>query len=205
MRDRKGLVGGPAPALAAGLLQRRQIEQARRGLPAMLDRHGQRAGVPGGGLGDGFGRGAVPDAGLGRRGVAHEEAAILDLGRGDDLEIILDAEIPDLDLAQADDGQRRRLHPADADDALDAAGEQRPGRRAGQRQVEDLVGLLARDGGLVERAQLAVGLELVEGLPQRLGVLGGEQGAPYGAAIAQGARGSPGRSAGPRGRSRWRG
>jgi len=28
--DRKGLVGGPTPALAAGLLQRRQIEQARR-------------------------------------------------------------------------------------------------------------------------------------------------------------------------------
>ena len=78
----------------------------------------------GGGLGDGFGHGAVADAGLDRRGVAHEEGAILDLGRGHDLEVVLDAEVPDLDLAQADDGQRRRLHPADADDALDAAGEQ---------------------------------------------------------------------------------
>ena len=205
LRDRKGLVGGPAPALAAGLLQRRQVEQARRRLPAMLDRHGEWAGVLGGGLGDGFGHGAIPDAGLGRRGMAHEEGAILDLGRGHDLEIVLDAEVADLDLAQADDGQRGRLHPADADDALDAAGKQRPRRRAGQRQVEDLVGLLPRDGGLVERAQLAVGFELVEGLSQRLGVLSGEQGALRRCRDSAGARGSPGRSAGPRGRSRWRG
>ena len=41
--DGERLVGGPAPALAAGLLQRRQVEQARRRLPAMLDRH-RRAG-----------------------------------------------------------------------------------------------------------------------------------------------------------------
>ena len=58
--------------------------------------------------------------------------------------------VPDLDLAHAHDGQRGRLHPADADDALDAAGEQSPRRRAGQRQIEDLVGLLPRDGGLVQ-------------------------------------------------------
>ena len=152
LRDREGLLRGPAPALAAGLLQRRKIEQARRGLPPMLDRHRQRAAVTGGGPGDGFGRRAVSDAGFGRRGVAHEEAAILDLGRHDDFEIILAAEIPDLDFAQADDGERRRLDPANADDALDARGEQRPGRSAGQRQVEDLVGLLARDGGFIERA-----------------------------------------------------
>jgi hypothetical protein len=128
------------------------------------------------GLGDRLGYGAVPDAdaGLGRRGVAHEEGAVLDLGRGYDLVIILDAEVPDLDLAQADDCQRGRLHPADADNIPDTRGKQRPGRRAGQRQIEDLVGLLARDGGLVERAELAVGFELGEGLSQRLGVLRGE-------------------------------
>ena len=125
----------------------------------MLDRDGQRAGMPGGGPGDPFGHGAVPDARLGRRGMAHEEGSILDFGRSHDLEIILDAKIPDLDFAQTDDGQRGRLHPADADDALDAAGEQRPGRRAGQREVEDLIGLLARHGGLVERAELAVGFQ----------------------------------------------
>ena len=56
-----------------------------------------------------------PDAGLGRRGMAHEEGAILDFGRSHDLEIILDAEISD--LAQADDGQRGGLHAADTDDA----------------------------------------------------------------------------------------
>src|SRR5215470_20009302 len=135
LRDPKGFVGGPAPALATGLLQRRQIEQARRGLPAMLHRHSEWAGMPGGGPGDGFGHRSLPDAGLGRRGVAHEEGAILDFGRRHDLEIILDAEISDLDLAQADDGQRGGLDAADTDDAPDAAGEQ----RAGQRQVEDLV------------------------------------------------------------------
>ena len=74
--------------------------------------------MTGGGPGDGFGHGAVPDAGLGRRGMAHEEGAILDFGRSHDLEIILDAEISDLDLAQADDGQRGGLHAADTDDAL---------------------------------------------------------------------------------------
>jgi hypothetical protein len=92
--------------------------------------------MPLGSPGDGFGHGAVPDACLGRRGVAHEEGAILDFGRRHDLEIVLVAEIPDLDLAHADDGQCGGLHAADADNAPDAAGEQRPGRRAGQRQVE---------------------------------------------------------------------
>jgi len=110
---------------------------------------------------------------------------MLDFGRSHDLEIILDAEIPDLDLAETDDGERGRLHAADADDALDAAREQRPGRRAGERQIEDLVGLLARDGGLVERAELAIGFELIEGLSQRLGVLSGEKRALHGTAIAQ--------------------
>jgi hypothetical protein len=55
LRDRKGLICGPTPALAAGLLQRRQIKQTRWGLPAMLDGYGQRAGMPRGGLGDSLG------------------------------------------------------------------------------------------------------------------------------------------------------
>jgi hypothetical protein len=141
--------------------------------------------MPGGSPGDGFGHGPIPDAHLGRRGMAHEEGAILDFGRRHDLEIVLDAEIPDLDLAQADDGQRGGLHAADTDDAPNAASEQRPGRRAGQRQVEDLVGLLARHGSLIERAELAVGFEPLEGLSERLGVLSGEERALDGAAIAQ--------------------
>jgi hypothetical protein len=68
--------------------------------------------MPGGGPGDGFGHCSVLDAGLGRRGMAHEEGASLDFGRSHDLEIILDAEISDLDLAQAGDGQRGGLHAA---------------------------------------------------------------------------------------------
>ncbi len=137
------------------------------------------------GVGDGFGLSTIPDPGLDRWGMAHEEGATLNFGRGDNLKVVLDAEIPDLEFAQADDGQGRGLDPADADDAFDALSKQRPGRGAGQRQVEDLVGLLPCDGGLVERTQLAIGLELVEGLPQRFGVLCGEQGALDGAAIAQ--------------------
>src|SRR5262245_52356164 len=78
-----------------------------------------------------------------------------------------------------------RLHEADADDAPGVAGEQRPGRSARQRQVVDLVGLLARDGRLVERTELAIGFEPVEGLSQRLGILSGEERALDGAAVAQ--------------------
>jgi len=63
--------------------------------------------------------------------VTHEEGAILDLRHSHDLEIILDAEIPDLDLAQADDGQHWRLHSTDADDALDVASEQTSGSPCG--------------------------------------------------------------------------
>jgi hypothetical protein len=65
--------------------------------------------------------------------MAHEERAAIDLGCGDNLKIILNAEIPDLEFAQADDGQGGRFDPADADHALDAVGKQRPGRGAGQR------------------------------------------------------------------------
>ena len=64
--------------------------------------------------------------------MAHEERAALNFGRGDDLKIILNAEIADLDLAQTNDGQRGCLDPTDADDAVDARSKQRPGRCAGQ-------------------------------------------------------------------------
>jgi hypothetical protein len=59
------------------------------------------------------------------------------------------------------------------------------GRRAGQRQVEDLIGLLARHGGLVDRAELVVRFEGRERLSERFGILGGEERALDGAAIAQ--------------------
>ena len=66
------------------------------------------------------------------------------------------------------------LHAADTDDA--------PTPRAssvaslcGSATGRSLVGLLARDGGLIEQAKLAVGFELVEGLSPRLRVLSGEE------------------------------
>ena len=102
-----------------------------------------------------------------------------------DLEIVLGPEIADLQLAQADDAERRRLHPPDADDAARARRQKRLRRGARQRQVEDLIGLLARDRRLVKRAHLAVRLQCGEGLAQRFGILRGEQRALHAAAIAQ--------------------
>ena len=78
-----------------------------------------------------------------------------------------------------------RLDAADPDHTANAGTEQRFRGRAGQRQVEDLVGLLARHCRLVERAQIAVRLELCEGLPQGLWVLRGKQGALYAATIGE--------------------
>src|SRR5262245_26875280 len=96
--------------------------------------------------------------------MAHEEGSILDCGRSHDLEIILDVEIADLDLAHTNDSQGRRLHTAYPDDAFRAVSNQLLGRCAGQREVEDLIGLLARDGSLIEWAELAVGFQSRERL-----------------------------------------
>jgi hypothetical protein len=52
-------------------------------------------------------------------------------------------------------------------------------------RVEDLVCLLARHRCLIEGAQIAVRLELCEGLPQGLWVLCGKQRALYAAAIGE--------------------
>ena len=60
--DGERLVRRPAPALAAGLLQRRQVEQLRRPLPAMLDLDAERAAIAIGRAGDRLGAEAVLDA-----------------------------------------------------------------------------------------------------------------------------------------------
>ena len=166
LRDRERLVRAPAPPLAAGLLQRRQIEQARRRLPAMLDRDGHGTGVFGSGLDDGVGHGAVANACFDRWRVAHYEGAALDLGCRHDLEIVVHLEVENFQFAQTHDGQRWRFDTADADDAFGAAREQRPRSGACQRQVEDLIGLLPRHRRLVERLQFTIGLQLCECLPQ---------------------------------------
>src|SRR5262245_15892708 len=159
LRDRKGLVGGPTPALAAGLLQRRQVEQARRPLSTMLDRHAERPGVVGRGFSDQLRPSAILNTLLWRRGMPHREAAVGDLGGGNNLEIVLDAEVADFQLAHTNNGEGRRLHAAYPNDAFCAVSNQHLSCSAGQREIEDLIGLLARHGGLVERAELAVWFE----------------------------------------------
>src|SRR5262249_13400268 len=94
----------------------------------------------------------------------HGEATGGDLGGRNDLEIVLDAEVADLQLAHANDRERRRLDAANPNDAVRTGGHQRLGRGAGQREVEDLIGLLARHGRLVHRAELAVWFERRESL-----------------------------------------
>src|SRR6516162_1442298 len=60
--DGERLIRRPAPALAAGLLQRRQVEQLRRPLAAMLDLDAERAAIAIGRAGYRLGTGAVLDA-----------------------------------------------------------------------------------------------------------------------------------------------
>jgi len=47
--------------------------------------------------------------------MTHREAAACDSRGGDNLKIVLGLEVADFQLAQADNGERRRLDPADAD------------------------------------------------------------------------------------------
>ena len=62
----------------------------------------------------------------------HGEAAVSDLGGGDDLEIVLDAEVANLQLAHTNDSKRRRFNAANPDYAFRAVGNQHLGCGAGQ-------------------------------------------------------------------------
>jgi hypothetical protein len=101
------------------------------------------------------------------------------------LEIVLRPEIADLQFAQADDPECWRRHPPDADDAACPRRQECLRCGARQGQVEDLIGLLARDRRLVKGAHLPVRLQGGERLAQRFGVLRGEERALHAAAIAQ--------------------
>ena len=122
---------------------------------------------------------------VGRRGMTHRKAACRDHRQYDDLEEILRAEVADFEFAQTDNAQRRRLDAADPNHTTGARTEQRFRGGSGQRQIEDLVCLLARHRGVIEGPQIAVRLELCEGLAQGLWVLRGKQRALDATAIGE--------------------
>jgi len=115
--------------------------------------------------------------------MTHREAAACDSRGGDNLKIVLGLEAADFQLAQADNGEHRRLDPADADHAANPWREQCFRRGPGEGKIEDLVRLLTRYRRLIERTQLGVWFEPGKGLLQRLWILRCEQSPPHAAAI----------------------
>ena len=115
----------------------------------------------------------APDNSLLRR-VPHLELTARHVGGGDNFKISQRHEVPDFQLALAHDCQSRRLHPANPDHAPRPSA-QNDGRGSGQRQVVDLVGLPARDGGGVKAGIFGVWLRPGECVADRLRILRGEQ------------------------------
>ena len=173
--NRQCLIGSPAPFLRADLLQGRKIIKFGRSLPLTFDFDTKRSPKIDRGFCNGVSPGAILDALLRWRRMANEKAAARSVGHCGDLEIVLRFKVADFQFAQANDSERRRLHPSDADHAARARREQRLGSRAGERQVVDLVRLLARHRRLIERTQFMVRLERGEGLPDGLWILSGEE------------------------------
>ena len=153
----------------------------RRALALVLHPHAERPRDVPRRLHNRLGIFAFQDAVLGR--VPHPQCAAPGMGGGRDLEVGDRNEVADLQLALARDRKRRRLHPPDSDYATCAPAE-RDRRGAGQRQVVDLVGLTARDGGGVEAGMLGVGPGPAEGVANGLRVLRGEHHPHHLAAVA---------------------
>jgi hypothetical protein len=82
--------------------------------------------------------------------------------------------IPDFELALAHDRQSWRLDPADSDNAPRSS-TKNDGRCSRQRQVVDLVGLSARDGGGVKRSVFGIWLRPTERVADRLRILSGKK------------------------------
>jgi hypothetical protein len=80
LRHRKRLVRGPAPTLAAGLLQGWEIEETWRRLPLFFNRDAEWSPMPGRGLCDRLGADAFLDPHFGGRGMAHQQAATAGVG-----------------------------------------------------------------------------------------------------------------------------
>jgi hypothetical protein len=91
-----------------------------------------------------------------------------------DLKIGNGNEVADFQLAFADDRQSRRLHTTDPDHAPSPLAEN-DGSRAGERQIVDLIGLAARNGGRIKARIFGIGFGSSERFADGLGVLRGEQ------------------------------
>ena len=126
---------------------------------AVLHRYAKGPLVSGRSAGDCLRPRAIRDPTVGRRGMTHCKAAGRDYRGCHDFEVILGPEVADFEFAQANNAERRRLDVANSNHATNAGAEQHFRGRAGQRQVEDLVCLLARYRRLVERAQIAIRFE----------------------------------------------
>ena len=172
LRDFQRLAGRPAEARAAQFLQRGQIVELRRSLPLVFDAHAQRALEALNRFDHLLGDLASDNSLL--RGVPHLELTTSYVRGGDNLKIRLRHKVPDFELALADDRQGWRLNPANAYDAPRTL-TKNDGRGSGQRQVVDLVGLSARDGGGVKRSVFGVWLRPAESVADRLRILRGEQ------------------------------
>src|SRR5208283_3069869 len=165
------LVGRPTPPLAASLLQGGKIEEAWRRLPLLFNRDAELSLMSRRGLCDRLCAEAILDPHFGGRGMTHREAAACDSRGGHDLKIILGPEVADFQLAQADNGERRRLDPADSDHTANPWREQSFRCGPSEGKVEDLVRLLTRHRRLIKRTQFDVWFQPGKGLLQRLWIL----------------------------------
>src|SRR3569832_2117788 len=137
-------------------------------LTLVLDAHGKRAREAFGCSDDVLRDLASNDPVL--RRVPHLELASRHLGRGDNFEIGKWNEVPDFQLALAYDCERWRLHTSNPDHASRTP-TQGDGCSPRERQVVDLIGLPARDGGGVKASIFGIGPCPTEGVPDGLRVL----------------------------------
>src|SRR5208337_3829720 len=172
LRDLQRLGCRPSEAGRAQFLQRGQIVQLGRPLALVFDAYRKRALEVSGRVGDAFGNFATKNPFL--WSMSHLELAARDLGCGDDFKISNGNEVADFQLTFADDRQSGRLHTTDPDHTPSPFAED-DGSRAGERQIVDLIGLAARNGGCIKARIFGIGFGSSERITDGLGILRGEQ------------------------------
>jgi hypothetical protein len=123
-------------------------------LPLVFYTYAKRALETLSGVDYGLGNVTLEDSFL--RRMSYLELAARDLRGGDNFKVGDWHEVPDFQLALANDGQSRRLHAADTDHSARAL-PKNDSRGAGQRQVVNLVGLPARHSGGVKPGIFGIG------------------------------------------------